>query len=141
MATLRVPDVRLPEMDLGRLRVSIPAELSRHDLQAELSRLEAPAADLIRRVGRGKRTPEPDAVRPSSRAPVVVGLIVITGSVAFAVGLAWLFHPKLGPKRRRWLKRKLGMAPPQKRAGTRAWKDEPSRVALSVEADTQPVLG
>lgn len=205
--TLRLRDVRLPDLDLARFRDNLPAELghlqaelsripgelgridlphelgkldlhrelAKHDLRhlelphvdlgRSLSHLDMPGIDLARLTGHKRKRRGPLGLPP---VPLALGVVALIGGLAFGGVMAWLFDPRVGAKRRRWLKRKLGMAPapragapkpsatqpetpatpeppaqPETRAqtGTLTSADATPVVAMNGQAGTVPVLG
>jgi hypothetical protein len=106
--------IELPPIDLTRL------SRLRDDLAAldrphvDLSRLDLPSVDLSHLdLGRFGRRPSRQnlgflAVRPTPL--FFLGLLAALGGLLFGAALAYFMHPAQGPKRRRWLKRRLGLA-------------------------------
>ena len=106
--------IELPPIDLtrlSRLRDDLAAMDRPH---VDLSRLELPSVDLSHLdLGRFGRRPSKQslgflAVRPTPL--FFLGLLAALGGVLFGAALAYFMHPAQGPKRRRWLKRRLGLA-------------------------------
>ena len=106
--------LELPAIDLTRLS-RLRDDLAAFDRpHVDLSRLDLPSVDFSHLdLGRLGRRPSRQsvgflAVRPTPL--FFLGLLAALGGLLFGAALAYFMHPAQGPKRRRWLKRRLGLA-------------------------------
>ena len=136
--------IELPAIDLTRLS-RLRDDLAGFDRsRVDLSRLELPSLDLGH-LDLGRLTRRADrrnvgflAVRPTPL--FILGVLAAIGGMLFGSALAYFLHPAEGPRRRRWLKRRLGLAPT--RPGGKGHHHEPAAasrdplVAVPIETGT-----